>query len=164
MAKKKQKIDIGLIMIGVAAILGLAAVCMMFLPSYIGTGKVLGSQTSFTGLQSAFGYTESSSGSVSVSSKILDVNILATLGFLLPVAGVIIAAIFRSGKMFTFIAAGVFIASGIMVLLSGTTFPATVMGSEIQLYNWSLGVGAILSGVFSLLAGLTLLAKVFLKK
>ena len=54
MAKKKANKQINVIVAFVAAVLGVAAICMMFLPA-IG---IKDTDTTYTGMQVAFGYTE----------------------------------------------------------------------------------------------------------
>ncbi len=157
MAKKKSKNNAKSIALYVALIFGVLATAMIFLPSVVGAGNVFGSEVSYTGLQTAFGYKESAEvlGST-VTTEILKMNVFSLLAYALPLASIVVGLLFRNSKLFSFISAGGFIASGVFAFLSITTFPATVIGSEIAsgLYTYSLGIGAILSGAFSIIAGL----------
>lgn len=157
MAKKKSKNNAKSIALYVALIFGVLATAMIFLPSVVGVGNVFGPEVSYTGLQTAFGYKKSAEvlGST-VTTEILKMNVFSLLAYALPLASIVVGLLFRNSKLFSFISAGGFIASGVFAFLSITTFPATVIGSEIAsgLYTYSLGIGAILSGVFSIIAGL----------
>jgi hypothetical protein len=158
MAKKKSKNNAKSIALYVALIFGVLATAMIFLPSVVGAGNVFGSEVSYTGLQTAFGYKESAEvfGGSTVTTEILKMNVFSLLAYALPLASIVVGLLFRNSKLFSFISAGGFIASGVFAFLSITTFPATVIGSEIAsgLYTYSLGIGAILSGAFSIIAGL----------
>ncbi len=162
MAKKKAKSMVGLIMICCACILGLAAIFMMFAPGVVSTGKLMGSEgPTYTGAQTAFGYKETNGN---ITAEILKPNGLAMLGYLLPIAGIVIAALFRKSRLFGFISAGVFIASAICMFLSMTAFPATLPAGQETIYTYKMGIGTIISGICSALAGVIMLCKIVLKR
>ncbi len=159
MAKKKKKGQSGLILVGIACLLGIVAVCMMFADAVAyGIGEL---KEPVSGLKTAFGYSESKLG---ITVDILTPNAFAMLGYLLPVAGILIALIGRNSKLLTFIAMGVFAAAGICAFLMATTFPATVIGNELLKLEAALAWGAIVSAICSLIAAAALLFKVLTVK
>lgn len=94
MAKKK---DTSIRIVGAfALVLGIVAFCMMFVAAatYDGFGsgilEVFGLETSLTGSQIAFGY---KSGDM----QVLNFNIVAFLGFFLPLIGGVLALLFKNG-------------------------------------------------------------------
>lgn len=162
MAKRKSKSKNHLIFTAIACLFGLAAVLMMFAPAVV----IPDSETSYTGVQTAFGYTKTYGvGPLEGAVKILDMNILALIGYMLPIVGIIVLAISGRSSMLSFIGAAVFIASGVCAFLMVETFPKTVIGSDYvdTTGAWALGIGAILSGAFSCLAGLVSIGKVVVK-
>lgn len=158
MAKRKSKSKNHLIFTAVACLFGLAAVLMMFAPAVV----IADTDSSFTGVQTAFGYSKTLLGQ---EIPILEVNILALVAYMLPIAGIIVLAISGRSSMLSFIGAAVFIASGVCALLMVETFPKTLIGSDYVDTTgvWELGIGAILSGAFSCSAGLVSIGKVVVK-
>ncbi len=153
-SKKKNKNLLSLVLMGAACVFGLTAFCMIFADAIsYGVGKAT---TTVTGLKTAFGYKEDT---ILGEVEILSVNALAMLAYLLPFAGIILALLGRNSKLFTFLSAAAFVVAGVFAFLMATTFPATVVGSELIKLEAKLAIGAILSGVFSILAGLCMLAK-----
>ena len=154
--RKKSSLPIGTILTAVACLLGIAAVCMMFLDAIeTAVGTV------YTGVQTAFGYSETLGP---ITTKILDVNVLALLAYLLPVAGILVALVGFKSKLLSLISCAVFVVAGVFAFLMATTFPATVIGSDWVQVEASIKIGAILCGVFSLVAAACELLKLVLKK
>lgn len=162
MAKRKSKSKNHLIFTAVACLFGLAAVLMMFAPAVV----IPDTDSSFTGIQTAFGYSETYGvGPLQGSVQILKVNILALIAYMLPIVGIIVLAISGRSSMLSFIGAAVFIVSGVCAFLMVETFPKTLIGGDYVDTTgvWGLGIGAILSGAFSCLAGLVSIGKVVVK-
>lgn len=157
MAKRKTKKS-NKQLIFLATILGLVAVCMIFFPAF------QYGETSFTGLQSAFGYTEKSDGIIFVSAKILEINLLTLVAYLLPLGGIVVALLSKKSNMLTIISAVLFIVAGACGFLSVTTFSGSIIGSNLVSLNWQLAYGIIISAICSLLAGLIMIVKIFFKK
>lgn len=161
--KSKSKKQTTLILTAIACLFGLAAILMMFAPAVVQPDT----DSSFTGVQTAFGYSKTLgiSGVLEGKVQVLNVNALALIAYMLPIAGIVLVVLFRKSSLFNFIAAGAFIAAGVCAFLMVQTFPATVIGSEYvdTAGLWQLGIGAILSGAFSCVAGLASIAKVLLK-
>lgn len=164
MAKKKVK---SFLKFGnfIAAALAILAVLTIFLPAV----KVDGSEdAAYTGLQVAFGYSESAFG---VSTKVLDFSILAFLAYLLPVAGVVLSLLNRKGTstLFTFLSAGCYIVGAVFTfLLAGNLVFAESVGGALggllgSVTSYVLTPWSILGGIVLCLSGLVSLANVFLK-
>lgn len=153
--RKKSSLPIGTLLTGIACIMGIAAVCMMFLDAI---DSALGA---FTGVQTAFGYSESLGP---IKTEILSPNVLAMLAYLLPVAGIVVALVGIKSKLLSLISCAIFAVAGVFAFLMTTTFPATVIGSDWVQISASLMVGAILCGVFSLIAAACELLRLVFKK
>lgn len=154
--RKKSSLPIGTLLTGIACIMGIAAVCMMFLDAI---ETALG--TVYTGVQTAFGYTESLGP---IKTEILSPNVLAMLAYLLPVAGIVVALVGIKSKLLSLISCAIFAVAGVFAFLMTTTFPATVIGSDWVQIEASLAIGAILCGVFSLIAAACELLRLVFKK
>ena len=151
MAKKKS--NSGLISWAVtvfAAVCGVAAFCMIFAESVYFDMAFLG-KASYTGLQTAFGYTangiEVFNGSAGVS-----------LAFLFPLIAAAIAVIGKGNKIVAIIAAAMFITGGVLAFC----IPSLLVGNYVGTPN--LGSGATACGILAIVAGVTECASVLLKK
>ena len=166
MAKKKSKKQTSKYAFLVAVIFGLLAVASIFLPAFKGVSKVGGAEDTFTGIQTALGYKESTEIlGATITTEILKINLFSLLAYALPLAGVVLLVIFKNVKLFNFISFGAFVASGVFAFISINTFPSTVIGSELTsaLVEYSLGLGSILCGALSIIAGLATLVKLLKK-
>lgn len=166
MAKKKSGLSTGKLLGYVVAVLGLVAICMAFLAG-VTTGKTkVGSvtvdATEYSGFQVAFGYKKN-------DVAVLGFSFMALLPLLLAVAGTVLAVVNtlkKDSKLLNFVVAGLFVVAGILyfIMPSFMVFADTLSGASAKLLDFKLGVGAILAGICSLLAGLIALAKPFMKK
>lgn len=157
MAKKKKGSDLGKILGYVVAVLGLVAVCMVFVKA-VTTGE---DGVSYTGLQVAFG---KSSNDVAV----LNFSFMALLPVILAVAGTVLAvlnALKNDSKLLNFVTAGLFIAAGVLyfIMPSFIVFAETIPGGIAKLLEYKLAAGAIVGAICSIFAGLVALAKPFVK-
>lgn len=172
MAKKKSKLDLGKILTLAAALLALVAFFMMFAPAITS-----GTDISYTGLQVAFGYTSKSEilGST-VSTKVLEFSAYF-VPYALLLAGLVFGGLSIFGilpKITGFISAGCYIAAGVMLFLAiqlvmpfvTDKLGGTIKDEAVKAFreNLTLAYGAILAGIFGILAGLAALVPVFLKK
>lgn len=164
MAKKKAKLQVGKIVAGAAALLGLIAFCMLFAPQ-LAAKKVLGYDTgiTYTGINVTFG----KENVFSFSFPNLLTYIFALLGIVFAVL-----ALLKGGKLAAIISAAAFIAAGVfffctvpftMPYVGELTGDAASSVAETARKALELAAGAIVGGVFSLLAGLAMLAKLFIK-
>lgn len=148
-----------------AAVLGLVAVLLMFAPAISLKSDFKSAYSTFTGAQVAFGYTE--------HGKLVDVEILKFsfgyfLPFLLALAGIIFAvlALFgKLGKISGIVATACFLIAGIFFFCAvpfaafgegAMNLYATVVGmfGSVSKMNslFTLGGGAIVAGIFSIIS------------
>lgn len=172
MAKKKSKLDLGKILTLAAMLLALAAFFFMFAPAVTS-----GTDTARTGAQVAFGYTAKTEvlGNT-VSTKIL-VFSAYFIPYLLVIIGLVFSVLSLLGvlpKISKFIAVGCYIAAGVLFFLAvqmATPYVAEAITGDAKTEiikafrdNLTLSYGAILSGIFALMAGIASALPVFLKK
>lgn len=166
----KRKSSIGKPLSFVAAVLGLVAVVMLFLPA-IG---IKDTDTTYTGLQITFGYKESLLG---FEYTVFDFSFMNLLTYILAVVGIVfsvLSAVGKGSKFAAFIAAAAFAVSGVFFFLSVSyTLPnedaskfissiISFVGGDIK-DVLTLAYGAIIGGVASLLAAVCNLGKIVLK-
>lgn len=162
----KRKSNLGKPLSFVAAVLGLAAVAMLFLPA-IG---IKDTDTTYTGLQITFGYKDSLLG---FEYTVFDFSFMNLLTYILAVVGIVfsvLSAMGKGSKFAAFIAAATFAVSGVFFFLSVSyTLPnedaskiISFVGGDIK-DALTLAYGAIIGGVASLLAAVCNLGKIVLK-
>lgn len=162
----KRKSSVGKPLSFVAAVLGLVAVVMLFLPA-IG---IKDTDTTYTGLQITFGYKESLLG---FEYTVFDFSFMNLLTYILAVVGIVfsvLSAVGKGSKFAAFIAAAAFAVSGVFFFLSVSyTLPnedaskiISFVGGDIK-DALTLAYGAIIGGVASLLAAVCNLGKIVLK-
>ena len=152
MAKKKKN-NAGLISWAVtifAAACGVAAFFMIFGESITFQSLLLG-KSSYTGLQTAFGYTVNGIEIFKASAGI-------SLAFIFPLAAAAATVIGKGCKIVAFLAAAMFITGGVLAFC----IPSLLVGNYVG--DPALGVCATVSGVLSIVAGVTECASVWLKK
>lgn len=171
MAKKKG-LNLGKILVLVSIVLGVVALVMLVAPGFAPK-----SDASKLGIESValfkvvFGNSDSG----------LAFSFPLFLGVLLIVAGVVcsvLALLGKGGKIVSLVAAICFVAGGVLYFctmgvyavkvndkLSGDLKDAAVKAAkEIVNATYNLGIGAILGGILSILAGVAVVVPVFLKK
>lgn len=162
----KRKSSVGKPLSFVAAVLGLVAVVMLFLPA-IG---IKDTDTTYTGLQITFGYKESLLG---FEYTVFDFSFMNLLTYILAVVGIVfsvLSAMGKGSKFAAFIAVAAFAVSGVFFFLSVSyTLPnedaskiISFVGGDIK-DALTLAYGAIIGGVASLLAAVCNLGKIVLK-
>lgn len=172
MAKKKG-LDLGLILSGVAALLGLVAVCMLFAPAV----GIKDSETTYTGMNVVFGYSEKV---LTKDVEIFTFSFMNLLTYVLALAGIVFAVLAALGKLGVIskiVSAACFVVAGIMFFCA-VVFSALGEGADAVLTIGSvlsggkenakdmltLAFGAILGGILSILAGAAVAVPMFLKK
>ena len=178
MAKKKSKSSKNMVNLLVGAIgllFGVAALCMGFLSGATFNG---GDYEMTTVFQMAFGWKEEVfSGTITLSGF----NIWITLGLFFPVIGGLL--LLTKGKFSSLIALVLFVVAAVMFFTALSSFTNTLLTLEgakledaigataaeairalIKNGNASLGIGAILGGVFSVLGALVAAYKTFFLK
>lgn len=154
----------------IGALFGIAAVCMGFMNFVTLTGKLLGKTgelATMTGFVGAFGSKAgdstpawatladgSSDGKLTISMKvgILILFILLAAGALLAILGAISKG--KVGKFLLALGGLAMIAGAIMAFFSVQLCSFKSVGDASLGYTYSLGIGAILAGVFGGVGGL----------
>lgn len=164
MAKKKSGVSISKICLALGLLLGVAAICMMFVTSVEFKGLT------YTGLQTAFGYTKETDVLVATAkTEVFAFSFMNLLTYILALAGVVLCLLnmlaHKSSKLFAFVSAAAFIVSAVFFFLTPQfSIPMMVLGKSVQgSVELALGIGSILGGVFSGIAGLSTLASCFVK-
>lgn len=159
MAKRKtKKCKIKKFLPLLIIIWGVVALAMMFLPAVV----VKDTDKTYTGLQLAFGYSSPIIGG-GVSLKVFEFSIMNALTYAFVLSGIIFAIIGQLGKgnkLSSFICALLFVSGGIFFFLQGS-FCLPVVAQTKNLLT--LGLGSIIGGVTSILAGISSLGYVILK-
>lgn len=147
---------------GVAALLGLVAFIMLFVPQLVGDHL-----ESLNGIKVTFGYSKKfSAGSFETKQKILNFSFLNLLTYIFVLAGIVcsvLAVMGKGGNILSFIAAGLFIAGGVFFFC--TISFTSVEGSKDTFKEiYKLGAGAIVGGILSILAGAAMVGQALMKK
>lgn len=165
--KKKQGVSTGVLAGGVAALFALAAICMLFVNavSVAAGDNVL---MSFTGLQVAFGYSETTSVPLvgELTAKILDFSFMNLLPYLLALGGLVVVLLNLNGKSFLLnvIALACFVAAAVFFFTAHAyVVTASDMVNTYAKDSFTLAIGSILGGVFSIIAAIGAGAKILLK-
>ena len=131
----------------IGIIFGIATLIMLFLPAI----KVGDTQTTYSGLQVVFGYKD--------GETIIKFSFWNLLTYLLIVVGIVFLVLDLIDDSNYFLAlnsAVAFIAAGILFFF---TISFTMPAVEVMRETFSLGIGAILGGIFALIAGVAYLIK-----
>lgn len=175
MAKKKSSKKTVNLLVGVLGLLfGVAALCMGFLSGAAFNGGEYDMATVF---QMAFGWKEDVAGAtISLSGF----NIWITLGLFFPIIGGLLLLL--KGKFSALIALVLYVVAAVLFFTALSSFTNTLFTMDavldnpigaaaaeairalIKNGNASLGVGAILGGIFSILGALAAAYKTFLMK
>lgn len=134
-----------------AAVLALVALFLMFAPASV--VEILGSKTTYTGAQMAFGYENHGLTVFSASA-----NILTYILFAIGMVSAILGIFAKSCKYPCYIAIACLLLAGIF---SFCVVPFSVTDVDKELLN--LGAGAICSGVFGILAAIVCAANLVIK-
>ncbi len=155
--KKKSKLKLSPILAAASALLALVALLLIFAPAIV--GKTFG--TSYTGIETVFGKTKNNITILKFSFGNLVPYLLLLVGIVLAV----LATLGKGGNLVAFLTAAAFVAAGVLLFCAVpmTAFNAGILAEETA-KNYTLAAGTITGGVLSLLSGLLMLAKVFVKK
>lgn len=178
MAKKKAKFGLGSIIAGVACLLGLVALVMIFVPQLNYLNKTsLGEGQSLNGLKITFGYSETTEVlGKEVTAKILNFSFGNFLTYILVIVGMVFAVLAmlgKLGKIAPIVACAAFVVAGVLFFLAlpmtsvyvgDATGDAASKIVEAFRESFKLGAGAIVGGVMAILAGLASLSTMFIKK
>lgn len=159
-----KKFGLGKILACVAAVLGLVAVLMMFAPALSG-GK--NSDAAISGFKVAFGYSEKT---VLGDANILNFSFMYFLAFLLALVGIVFAVLTflgKLGKISPIVAAACLLIAGILFFCAVPLCNPNIESKElVKAFKdaLSLGAGAIVGGIFSIIAALASCATLFVGK
>lgn len=164
MAKRKNKKQTSRMISLIATLLGIVASAMIFLPNV----AIKDTETTYTGLQIAFGYSEDLLGA---KIAVFEFSFMNLLVYLLAAAGVVFSVLgLNGGKLSNFIAAAAFIACGVLFFFSPSFCLMNETGSDfVSLLGrditdiLKLAYGAIIGAIAALLAGAAQLFKVLVK-
>ena len=156
----KKKVGLGNIIMLVAALLGVVAIFMMLAPGITAKPKV-GDSSSISGFKVMFGSEDGHS-----------FNFVMFLSLIFTVVGLVgvVLSILLKGKIGNFLAIGGFLLAGIFFLLFRAVYSMGVDDTAWKIMDamidagamkLSLGVGAIMAGIFSILAALASAAATF---
>lgn len=169
MAKKKVKINnLRLILSAVAALFAVVAFFLMFAPA--ATFEVVGTKGSYSGAQMTFGYTETTTVPIvgtEIKSTVLNFSFLNLLPYILLVAGIVFNFLNKFCKFSNFISAGCYVVAGVLFFLVIVMCAPNVENADLVnsfKENLTLGAGAIVAGILSILAALASLSTLFIKK
>lgn len=159
MAKKKS--NAGQLISFVSVILGIAALVMLFLP--VVQVKEIG--TTYSGLNVTFGYKEKV---VVAEAEIFKFSFMNLLTYILAAAGIlfaILSALAKGGKFASFISAVAFLVAGVFffLVISFSVLPVEGALGDAFKDTLALAYGSIVGGVASILAGLGMAYKTFVK-
>ena len=155
MAKKKSKSNLGKVLGMVAALLGLVAICMIFVDTIkVPDTKVLGKVVEgegYTGLEVVFGFK-------SDDVAVFNFSIMALLPYLLIIAGVVFSILNakKTNKTLDFVTAGLFVVAAVLCFLmpSFVVCADTLLGKVAAEIDYEITTGAIVSAVASIAAAI----------
>lgn len=165
MAKKKTNYMSYLPLL--AALLGVVALVMLFVPAVVASEDV-----SYNGLKVAFGYTQSEGGVITINLQHLKFSFMNLLPYILVLVGIVACVMgYKGNKLATFVGFVCFVAAAVLFFLavsfavpgSALTLDGTLDAAKVK-ENWTLGAGAIVAGVCSGVAALFIAASSVLKK
>lgn len=160
MAKKKSG-NLSLILKVVVLVLGVAAFCMAFLTCIKFVTSDGDLVNSFTGFQEMFGYKETETlplVGTEVTTEFLSFGIMALLTFLLPLVGAVLSLL--NNKIAKLVGAALMIVGAVLMFflpsfaVLANVDTALSAGAILDGCTRTLGIGAILGGVFAALGGL----------
>ncbi len=156
--KKKTLKTVNLLLGMLTAAFGIVAACMLFSDAI----SFLKKDWTFTGAQVAFGHSE---GSGILSLTYFDFNIVATLAYLLPLAGGVLAVLFK-GRLGTILSFLCFVVATVLLFLMseiGKLGISDQFSGFSDAITFELGIGAILGGAFSAAGAVTTAIKGLLR-
>jgi hypothetical protein len=161
----------------IAAALGVVAIIMLFLPAVVIPATKLTEEVNYNGWQAIFGLTETSKvlGN-EVKTEYLVFSFMNLLTLILVAAGIVLCVLSflgKGNKFFAFIAIACFIVAAVFFFLTlkfttaGSVYAINLIGQELSQAEakkgWALGVGPIIGGILSILAGLVVSVPVVAK-
>lgn len=166
MAKKKIKLNINYLTLIIALAFGITAVLMIFSKAIIGDMLLGdGSKIAFKGTQLSFGFSIAGNTNLgTVETPVLSANPFSIFAFLFPLLGLVLLpfSLTKKAKIFNIICGVIFVVSAFCALIAFTTFNYFIIEAMYKNFVYRVGIGLILSGVFSMIAGLTCLFRAYM--
>ena len=155
MAKKKSKSNLGKVLGIVAAILGLVAICMIFIDTIkVPDTKLLGKVVEgegYTGLEVVFGFKTD-------DVAVFDFSIMALLPYVLIIAGIVFSVVNakskKGNKILDFVTTGLFLVAAVLCFLmpSFVVCADTILGKIADAIEYDVTTGAVVAAGASLVA------------
>ena len=156
-----------------AALLGVVALVMLFVPAV-----VVSEDVSYNGLKVAFGYTQSEGGVITINLQHLKFSFMNLLPYILVLVGIVACVMgYKGNKLATFVGFVCFVVAAVFFFLSVSFCVPNegledlisgiggLFGEEASVKDsLTLGAGAIVAGVCSGVAALSIAASSVLKK
>lgn len=167
MAKKKSKSNLGKVLGFVSAVLGLIAICMIFVntvkvPDTKILGKVIEGE-GYTGLKVVFGFK-------SEDIEVFGFSFMALITYLLMIVGVALSLLNvtskKGNKVLDFVTAGLFVVAAILcfVMPNFIVFADTLAGEIAAKIDYVITTGAIVSAIASIGAAVVTSVKAIAQK
>ncbi len=160
MAKKKNNLlktinkFTGIVLLAITVIV----IVMGFLPNVVYTS--LGKSTSYSGFNAMFGWAK---GDGNFSVAFTSFSFMNMLAYLLPIAGLVLALVFGNSKLLALIPIACYIVGAVFLFLVPSFIVYTDVGGGLTaLITVSLGYGAIIAGIMSIIGALWLIIKLLL--
>ncbi len=141
----------------IALVFGVAACCMMFLVAVEYSKDLIIAQAeySYTGAQIAFGYKQTiGEGSLSMTTSILQFNLMAFLAFFLPAIGGLLALLFKNGLITKIVTTACFVVGAVFLFTISAYATVGMEAAQQEIVSHmtaSLGIGPILGGIFAII-------------
>ncbi len=140
-------------------LLTVATFIMLFLTNVKYVEGVLGTAVETNGLSAVFTWKNADTDIV-----LSGFNILALLAYVLPIGALVFSLLFGKGKIMNVIVLACFVASAIFFFLMPSTMPLSDAGKLVLMgRDATLGIGAILGGIFSAVSALVTLLRILVK-
>lgn len=166
MAKKKTKNLLGMLLPVAAALLAVVAFCMMFVPAVQRVSSISDKLIiSYTGAQVTFGYTEPNTDAAILGFSFM--NFVPYLLLLVGIAFSVLSVLGKLGKIAPIVSAACFLVAGILFFLAPQMMVYATDSKDLAdglKEGLSLGAGAIVAGIMSILSALASAALLFANK
>lgn len=163
----KKYLTLGNILVCSAAVLGLISIFLMFAPavSYSESAGALKLTQAYTGAQVTFGYTAKNEiYGQTIETEFFKFSFGNFLPYLLTLAGLVLAvlSVFFKCKYIAPAAAVCFLVAGVLFFCAVPFSIPAIEGGTME--GFTLGAGAIVSGIFSIISAALCVVPIFVKK
>ncbi len=145
----------------VAIVLGVVAIIMLFLPAITYTAG--GEKYNYSGFKVMFGYKETYAGITMEVFKFSFGNFLVLLLTVVGIVFAVLAKLGKLGKISPIVAAVAFLVAGILFFCMKSMIAGSDEVKE-TVKEFSLGAGAVIGGILSIIAAILSVLPVFAKE